>query len=99
MDPVTISLAAFGFTIITAAATLGGAFAVINWRTAHLENENESLRSDMTALRQVVHSNELEAARKFVTEDTLTKLENKVLAAIDRLADRLDKIIDGQVRS
>lgn len=98
MDPITISLAS-GLVLLSWAVTIGGSYAVINWRTGHLEKENERLGNDLDRLRGDLHSYQLDAAQRFVTDDMLTKVETKVLAAIDRLADRLDKIIDAQVRA
>ncbi len=38
----------------------------------------------------------LEAARRFVTDEMLAKVEERIVSAIDRLADRLDRIIEGR---
>lgn len=35
-----------------------------------------------------------EAERRFVTDETLDRVEERIVAAIERLGDRLDKLID-----
>lgn len=39
---------------------------------------------------------EVDAARRFVTDEMLTKVEERVIAAIDRLADRLDRAFEAR---
>lgn len=42
---------------------------------------------------------ELEAARRFITDEMLAKVEERVIAAIDRLANRLDRAFEARTRT
>lgn len=41
----------------------------------------------------------VEAAQRFVTDEMLAKVEERVIAAIDRLADRLDRAFEARQRA
>lgn len=41
----------------------------------------------------------IEAAQRFVTDEMLVKVEERVIAAIDRLSDRLDRAFEGRQRT
>lgn len=46
------------------------------------------------SLQKEISEFKVDAARRFVTDEMLTKVEERVIAAIDRLADRLDRAFE-----
>lgn len=46
------------------------------------------------ALQKELSEFQVDAARRFVTDEMLTKVEERVIAAIERLADRLDRVFE-----
>jgi hypothetical protein len=51
-----------------------------------------------TAAAQDLAAFKIEASRRFVTDEMLTKVEDRIVAAIDRLGDRLDRVIESRTR-
>ncbi|KFC63963.1 hypothetical protein FG93_05473 [Bosea sp. LC85] len=85
------------FSLATVLATFAASWGVIRFqghqndrRLARLEQRLEQQAIDLAAFK-------LEAAQRFVTDDMMAKLEERVIGAIDRLADRLDRLIEARV--
>ncbi len=49
--------------------------------------------------KNLLNAFRVEAAQRFVTDDMLIKVEERVIAAIDRLADRLDRAFEARQRA
>lgn len=69
------------FTIV--GPTVAAALTIYGWATTQF---NE-LRKDHALFRE-------EVAKEYVSQSTLEKFESRLLAAIDRLGDRLDSFVD-----
>jgi len=78
------------------------AFMIVNgwllWRSsegrkgrAEIWNEMEKQRTELASFKERV-------AREHVTFDVLAKVEERVVAAIERLGDRLDRLFEGKTR-
>lgn len=106
--------AARGYEIIGAIVVFvgsGGLLAIFGWvwrlsrdmATMQADTEKAEDRANdalnlAVATRNHLSSFELDAARRFVTDEMLTKVEERVIAAIDRLADRLDRAFEARTR-
>lgn len=74
---------------------LGIAFVVrASDRALTAEKSIEALNKKLAETAAELAAYKLEAAQKFVTDDMLSQVEKRVVGAIDRLADRLDRIIE-----
>lgn len=62
--------------------------------TARTKAESASLEA--RRVEQRMQEFQLDAQRRFVTDEMLTKLEERVIGAIERLGDRLDRVIEGR---
>lgn len=105
MDFATLPLTA-AIALVSALLTAGGVFAVMRHRIEVAEKSVKDLReahekaiADARGLAVKALGDladfKVEAARQFVTDEMLMKVEERIVAAVDRLADRLDRLLDG----
>jgi hypothetical protein len=83
-------------SLATVLATLAASWAVLRFqghqhdkRIARLEARLDQQALDLVAFK-------LEAAQKFVTDEMMAKLETRIIGAVDRLADRLDRAFEAR---
>lgn len=86
---VALSLA----TILASAAT---AWGVVKYRVSRNDKELALLKAELVIERDRLSAFMLEATQRFVTTETLDKMEMRVLSAIDRLGDRLDRAFEAR---
>lgn len=88
--------AALILSLATALATFAASWGVVRYqghqhdkRLAEIEIRLQRQGDDLSAFK-------LEAARRFVTDEMLARLEGRVIDAINRLTERLDKVIESR---
>lgn len=86
MDPVTLPVMV-AITIVSLAVSGGIAWGIVRHQSARSEERIDVLERDLAAFK-------IEAARKFVTDDMLVRLEERIVDSINRLGDRLDRILE-----
>jgi len=85
------------------AALAQGVALVVAWTKAAARSERNSedigeLKRQHEALLKLVNVSREESLRRFVTTEMLQAVESRIVAAIERLGDRLDNVIDGHRR-
>ncbi len=95
------ALIALGTSLVTA----GVVFGVMRNRIDTLDKDVRAADSRIADARALavkalgdLADFKVEAAKQFVTDEMLAKVEERVVAAIDRLADRLDRILEARGR-
>lgn len=88
--------AALALSVGTAALTLAASWGVVKYQATQHEKRLHSLEGWAGRLAEELAEFRLDAAQRFVTVETMAKLEERVISAIDRLADRLDRVIEGR---
>ena len=94
---LTLSVAAL------VAALAQGVALVMAWTKAADRSERNSedigeMKRQHEALLKLVNVSREESLRRFVTTEMLQAVESRIVAAIERLGDRLDNVIDGHRR-
>lgn len=89
--PVAVAL-----SLTTVIATLAASWGVVRFQAAQHDKRIARLEERCETLGRELSGFKVEAAQRFVTDDMLAKLEERVIGAIDRLADRLDRIIENR---
>ena len=94
---LTLSVAAL------VAAVAQGVALVAAWTKAAARSERNSediaeLKRQHEALLKLINVSREESLRSFVTTEMLQAVESRIVAAIERLGDRLDNVIDGHRR-
>ena len=98
---MTIDLTLSVATLVAALAQ--GVALVVAWTKVAARSERNSddigeLRRQHEALLKLVNVSREESLRRFVTTEMLQAVESRIVAAIERLGDRLDNVIDGHRR-
>lgn len=91
--------AALALSLGTAGLTLAASWGVVKYQAAQHEKRLQSLEDKVGRMAEHHTEFELEAARRFVTVETMAKLEERVVDAINRLGDRLDRVLEGRAVS
>jgi uncharacterized membrane-anchored protein YhcB (DUF1043 family) len=60
----------------------------------HLQSQIGEVRKDSSDTRQRVDEFRVEVAKNYVTNSAIREFEERMVAAIDRLADRLDRLFE-----
>lgn len=101
MPGIEIIAAIVAFVGFGGLVTLAGFIWKLADRLRSLEAEANAAKSSAAAasshaisLQKEMSEFKVDAARRFVTDEMLTKVEERVIAAIDRLADRLDRAFE-----
>lgn len=84
-----------GAFLLNAAAFYGG-WVVSRYRGESAAKKTEQLAGDVAVLRVEFQNYKAEAATRFATIEMLEKSEDRVVAALNRLADRLDRLIEAR---
>lgn len=90
MNDITLPLMAF-VTLGTILASAAASWAVTKRLAENAEKKAAAVEKDLADFK-------VEAARRFVTDEMLAKVEERIVGAIDRLADRLDRIIESRAK-
>jgi len=93
MQDISLSVA----VLLTGGAMLVGIASSWAVTRSQVGNLTERLRSAEAEIKQGqvdLAQFKLDAARRFVTDEMMTKVEERVVDAINRLADRLDRILE-----
>ena len=98
---MTIDLTLSVATLVAALAQ--GVALVVAWTKVAARSERNSddigeLKRQHEALLKLVNVSREESLRRFVTTEMLQAVESRIVAAIERLGDRLDNVIDGHRR-
>ncbi|MER9685920.1 hypothetical protein [Mesorhizobium sp. M0139] len=85
---------------ITVAGALAGAGGWLYSQIMAVRRDVEKLREDnalrFAAVAQVISDFKLEVARNYATNSSIREVEERVVQAIERLGDRLDKFLDNR---
>lgn len=84
-----VTLAGFIWKLADRLRALEGDAATAKAKADHANDRAERLQTDLSDFK-------VEAARRFVTDEMLIKVEERIITSIDRLSDRLDRIIEGR---
>jgi len=97
MDAIALTIGGT-MVIVTAVAATAGSYAVTKYRSERAEIA--AAEAKQIALQAINNLNafRLEAARRFVSDEMLVKVEERVVEAINRLGDRLDRLLDDRLR-
>lgn len=88
------------------AVTVAGAVLGVWWRMVlRIQSAKDEAEDKIEALRQLVEKNraeaaknldafKLDAAKEYATTTMIEQVEERVVAAINRLGDRLDRVLD-----
>ncbi|PZR94184.1 MAG: hypothetical protein DI537_08830 [Stutzerimonas stutzeri] len=93
MQDISLSYA----VLLTGGAMLVGiasSYAVTRSQVATLAERLRSAEADIRQGQVDLAQFKLDAARRFVTDEMMTKVEERVVDAINRLGDRLDRILE-----
>lgn len=66
------------------------------WRSQEGKRDREGIRSEQSELRNSLFEFKEKVARDHVTFNALSKVEERVVNAIERLGDRLDRLFEGK---
>lgn len=87
--PVIVSIATAICAIVSSYAVVRFQAVQHDKRIARLDDRCEALGRELAAFK-------IEAVQRFVSDEMLAKVETRISDAINRLADRLDKVLDAR---
>ena len=87
--PVIVSIA-------TAVCSIISSYAVVRFQAAQHDKRIARLDDRCEALGRELATFKIEAVQRFVSDEMLVKVETRISDAINRLADRLDKVLDAR---
>jgi hypothetical protein len=79
-------------SVFSAICAIASSYAVVRFQAARLDERCEALGRELGAFK-------IEAVQRFVSDEMLAKVETRISDAINRLADRLDKVLDARASS
>jgi hypothetical protein len=82
------------FSLATVLTTFGASWGIVRYQVSHNDRSIERLEERVDQQTIALAAFKLEAAQRFITDETMTQLEERIIGAIDRLADRLDRVIE-----
>lgn len=97
MGEVSLPLVA-AISLLSILATLAASWGVLRFQSSRHEVEIHRIEGRLEQLASDLAAFKLEAARRFVTDEMLVKVEERIVTAIDRLADRIDRVIENRTR-
>lgn len=81
-------------SLATILSTIATSWGVVRFQAAQHDKRIARLEERSEALGQELSSFKVEASQRFVTDEMMVRLEERVVGAIDRLAERLDRVIE-----
>lgn len=80
---------------IIALATFGMTFVGVAWKLHdRIAKGDDSIRRDVEVVRSDLASFREQVAREYVSREHLRELEDRLVSAIERLGDRLDRLFE-----
>ncbi len=64
------------------------------WRATEGKKDRESIRVEQNEIKHDLSTFKEKSAREHVTQDMLARVEGKIVSAIERIGDRLDRVMD-----
>lgn len=92
-DGMTVPVA---ISVATAICAIVSSYAVVRFQAAQHDKRIARLDERCEALGRELASFKIEAVQRFVSDEMLAKVETRISDAINRLADRLDKVLDAR---
>lgn len=83
-------------SIVTAVCAIVSSYAVVRFQGAQHDKRIARLDERCEALGRELAAFKIEAVQRFVSDEMLAKVETRISDAINRLADRLDKVLDAR---
>ena len=69
-------------------------YGMLRRQAADAEKKADKAQSSANESKAALAAFREEAARRFVTDDMLESVEKRIVASIDRLGDRMDRVFD-----
>ncbi|WP_127076129.1 hypothetical protein [Rhodomicrobium lacus] len=82
-------------TLATIIGSIAASYAVTRHRAEAAQKEASEAKARADAVAGQLSDFKIEATKRFATDEMLQSVESKITEAINRLADRLDRIIEG----
>lgn len=76
--------------------TLAASWGIVRFQAAQHDKRIARLDERCEALGRELATFKIEAVQRFVSDEMLAKVETRISDAINRLADRLDKVLDAR---
>jgi hypothetical protein len=85
-------------TVLDATPYIIAALMILNawllWRASEQKRDRAADRADLDRIAASLSDFKLQVTREYVTQGAIREVELRLVAAIDRLGDRLDKWVD-----
>lgn len=86
-------------SVFSAICAIASSYAVVRFQAAQHDKRIARLDERCEALGRELGAFKIEAVQRFVSDEMLAKVETRISDAINRLADRLDKVLDARASS
>lgn len=83
-------------SVATAICAIVSSYAVVRFQAAQHDKRLARLDERCEALGRELAAFKVEAVERFVTDEAMGHFKTEIIGAINRLADRLDRIIDSR---
>ncbi|CAM5764381.1 hypothetical protein [Bosea minatitlanensis] len=83
-------------SLATILSTIATSWGVVRFQASQHDKRIARLEERCEALGRELSTFEIEAAQRFVTGEALMLFKGEIVGAINRLAERLDRIIDSR---
>lgn len=93
-----ITLAAFLASVGINALIVVNGYGKLQQQVADLRKSREENDDTQATILQKIQAFELEASRKFATIETLSQLRVEIVGAMNRLTDRVDRVLDNHLQ-
>ena len=96
MTPLSELSAATIISLVGALFAFAMSWGIVRFQAGQHDKRIARLDERVEALGRELAEFKVEAAKRFVTDEMLLRLEERVVGAIDRLAERLDRVIEAR---
>ncbi|MGY6246188.1 hypothetical protein ACXIUS_01405 [Bosea thiooxidans] len=96
MNVVTEISVPVAISIVTALCAVAASWAVVKFQSVQHDRRLARLEAGLAAQGKELSDFKVEAVQRFVSDEMLAKVETRITDAINRMADRLDKVLDAR---
>lgn len=96
MNLVTEISVPVAVSVVTALCAVAASWAVVKFQSMQHDKRIARLDAAVAAVGKELADFKVEAVQRFVSDEMLSKVESRISDAINRLADRLDKVLDAR---
>jgi hypothetical protein len=90
MNDITLPLMGI-VTLGTILASAAASYAVTKRLAENAEKKAERVEKDLAEFK-------IESTRRFVTYDVMSSLEERIVSAINKIADRMDRMLESRIK-